>query len=131
MYPHERSLVEKYRDEPFAILGVNSDEDLDELKPVVPQVLVVELAEALGLCRILPDGRRWEPVVSAFRYAQAFHFGSYTMVVEPVADGQPGVQKVREQPVRIDPDHELEVAAVPAGRVGHRERPCPPGCRAG
>src|SRR5207342_162948 len=39
--------------------------------------------------------------------------------VEPVADGQPGVQKVREQPVRIDPDHELELAGVPAGRVGH------------
>jgi hypothetical protein len=28
MIPHERSLVEKYRDAPFVILGVNSDEDL-------------------------------------------------------------------------------------------------------
>jgi hypothetical protein len=27
MYPHERSLVEKYEDEPFAIVGVNSDKD--------------------------------------------------------------------------------------------------------
>ena len=25
MYPHERSLVEKFRDKPFALLGVNSD----------------------------------------------------------------------------------------------------------
>ena len=34
-----------------------------------------------------------------------------------------GVQEVREQPVRIDLDDELELAAVPAGGVGHRERP--------
>ena len=25
MYPHERSLVEKYQDKPFVILGINSD----------------------------------------------------------------------------------------------------------
>lgn len=31
MYPHERSLVEKLKDEPFAIIGVNSDEDLVKL----------------------------------------------------------------------------------------------------
>jgi hypothetical protein len=27
MYPHERSLVEKLKDKPFVILGVNSDRD--------------------------------------------------------------------------------------------------------
>lgn len=31
MYPHERSLVEKLKDEPFAIIGVNSDEDVVKL----------------------------------------------------------------------------------------------------
>lgn len=35
MYPHERSLVEKLKDEPFAIVGVNSDKDLEELAEVV------------------------------------------------------------------------------------------------
>lgn len=35
MYPHERSLVEKLKDEPFAIIGVNSDEDLDKLAEAV------------------------------------------------------------------------------------------------
>jgi len=35
MYPHERSLVEKHANEPFAIIGVNSDTDLDKLKPVL------------------------------------------------------------------------------------------------
>jgi len=31
MYPHERSLVKRLADEPFAIVGVNSDSDLEEL----------------------------------------------------------------------------------------------------
>lgn len=35
MYPHERSLVEKLKDEPFVIVGVNSDPDLEELAEVV------------------------------------------------------------------------------------------------
>ena len=33
MYPHERSLVKKLADEPFALIGVNSDPDLDKLRP--------------------------------------------------------------------------------------------------
>ena len=33
MYPHERSLVEKYSNAPFAIVGVNSDKDREKLKP--------------------------------------------------------------------------------------------------
>ena len=32
MYAHERSLVEKYKDQPFAIVGINSDRDRDKLK---------------------------------------------------------------------------------------------------
>lgn len=32
MYPHERSLVKKFRDKPFVLLGVNSDEDRAALK---------------------------------------------------------------------------------------------------
>jgi hypothetical protein len=35
MYPHERSLVKKLADKPFALVGVNSDRDLKELKPVL------------------------------------------------------------------------------------------------
>ncbi len=35
MYPHERSLVKKLADKPFALLGVNSDKDLAELKPIL------------------------------------------------------------------------------------------------
>ncbi len=32
MYPHERSLVRKMADKPFAIIGVNSDGDLDKIR---------------------------------------------------------------------------------------------------
>jgi hypothetical protein len=35
MYPHERSLVKRLADQPFALIGVNSDESLDGLKPVL------------------------------------------------------------------------------------------------
>ena len=33
MFPHERSLVARLKDEPFALIGVNSDENLADMKP--------------------------------------------------------------------------------------------------
>jgi len=35
MYPHERSLVEKLKNQPFAIVGVNSDSKREELREVL------------------------------------------------------------------------------------------------
>src|SRR5262245_28125815 len=35
MYPHERSLVKRLSDKPFAIVGVNSDEDRGALQDVL------------------------------------------------------------------------------------------------
>ena len=35
MYPHERSLVKKLADAPFALIGVNSDSNLDEIREIV------------------------------------------------------------------------------------------------
>jgi Thioredoxin-like len=35
MYPHERSLVEKFQGRPFAIVGINSDEDRENIKEVI------------------------------------------------------------------------------------------------
>lgn len=32
MYPHERSLVQKLADKPFALIGINSDTDRDRIK---------------------------------------------------------------------------------------------------
>ena len=34
MYPHERSLVKRLKDKPFALIGMNSDGDLDTLRQV-------------------------------------------------------------------------------------------------
>jgi hypothetical protein len=37
MYPHERSLVKRLKDEPFALIGVNSDSDREALKQVLKE----------------------------------------------------------------------------------------------
>lgn len=37
MYGHERSLVKELADEPFALVGVNSDDDLGTLRTVVKE----------------------------------------------------------------------------------------------
>ena len=37
MYPHERSLVKKLADYPFALIGVNSDRDLDKIREIVKE----------------------------------------------------------------------------------------------
>jgi|SRR6478736_4182364 len=35
MYPHERSLVKRLEGKPFALIGVNSDDDREQLKKVL------------------------------------------------------------------------------------------------
>ena len=35
MYPHERSLVARLKNKPFALLGINSDASREALKPVL------------------------------------------------------------------------------------------------
>jgi hypothetical protein len=35
MYPHERSLVKRLENRPFALIGINSDKDREELKPIL------------------------------------------------------------------------------------------------
>ena len=35
MYPHERSLVKRLADQPFALIGINSDRDREALKKVM------------------------------------------------------------------------------------------------
>jgi hypothetical protein len=37
MYPHERSLVKKLENEPFALIGVNSDGDLEKIRRTVKE----------------------------------------------------------------------------------------------
>lgn len=40
MYPHERSLVEKHKDQPFALIGVNSDRDLEKVMPALKEASI-------------------------------------------------------------------------------------------
>ena len=35
MYPHERSLVKRLSDKPFVLLGINSDEDREEIQKTI------------------------------------------------------------------------------------------------
>ncbi len=37
MYLHERSLVRQFVDKPFVLLGINSDDNRDEIKKVIQQ----------------------------------------------------------------------------------------------
>ena len=37
MYPHERSLVKRLADQPFALIGVNSDRDLKALQATLKE----------------------------------------------------------------------------------------------
>jgi hypothetical protein len=37
MYPHERSLVKQLADKPFALIGVNSDRDLEKIRETVKE----------------------------------------------------------------------------------------------
>ena len=58
MYPHERSLVTRHADEPFVLLGVNCDEELDTLRPVLARQ---------GICwRSWADGGTTGPIAAAW-----------------------------------------------------------------
>jgi len=37
MYPHERSLVKRLADQPFALIGINSDTDREKLKETMKE----------------------------------------------------------------------------------------------
>ena len=42
MYPHERSLVERYKDKPFALLGVNLESSRGRTREFVKEVMEEE-----------------------------------------------------------------------------------------
>src|SRR6184192_2705719 len=58
MYPHERSLVEKYANKPFVIFGINSDKDPEKLKK--------RMAEEKITWPVLIDGSTEGPVAKAW-----------------------------------------------------------------
>lgn len=62
MYPHERSLVKSQEGKPFALIGVNTDEDRDSLKSLVIDQLITWRSFADG--KGGPIARQWQ--VSTF-----------------------------------------------------------------
>ena len=59
MYPHERSLVEKLKDKPFVILGVNSDASRDLVKQVSEKEKLTWRSFWDGGSTDGPIARRW------------------------------------------------------------------------
>ena len=59
MYPHERSLVEKMKDRPFALLGVNSDEDLEKLRQRMEEEEITWRSWRNGGSTTGPISSRW------------------------------------------------------------------------
>jgi hypothetical protein len=59
MYPHERSLVEKFKDRPFVILGVNSDASRDLVNQVVKKEKLSKRSFWDGGSTDGPISRRW------------------------------------------------------------------------
>ena len=59
MYPHERSLVEKYRGRPFVIIGVNSDARRELVKDVTAKEKLAWRSFWDGGSTNGPIARRW------------------------------------------------------------------------
>ena len=59
MYPHERSLVKRLADEPFALIGVNSDEDREALKEVLKKEEITWRSFWNGGSTAGPISTRW------------------------------------------------------------------------
>ena len=60
MYPHERSLVEKYQGRPFAIVGVNSDDDREKLRHIVVKEKITWRSFWDGGSTYGPIAARWD-----------------------------------------------------------------------
>jgi len=59
MYPHERSLVKRLADKPFALLGINSDPNRKELKKVLKKEQITWRSWWDGGSPYGPIARKW------------------------------------------------------------------------
>jgi len=56
LYPHERSLAKIFKDNPFVIIGVNSDSDIDRLKSRIKKDKIPSFGTSDGMLRSFWDG---------------------------------------------------------------------------
>jgi hypothetical protein len=59
MYPHERSLVKRLADKPFALLGINSDPDKDKLKKAMEKEGITWRSWRNGGSTSGPISKKW------------------------------------------------------------------------
>ncbi len=59
MYPHERSLVKRLEGKPFALIGVNSDNNKDQLKEVLKKEKITWRSFWNGGSTNGPISREW------------------------------------------------------------------------
>ena len=59
MYPHERSLVEKHKNDPFTILGVNSEDSPDKLRAALKRETITWPSFFDGGSTSGPIATRW------------------------------------------------------------------------
>lgn len=107
MIPHERSLVEKFKARPFAIIGVNSDDNLDRAKP--------EIAKAGVTWRSFWNGPRGPqgPI------ARAWGVTSWPTIIVLDAQGRVRFRNLRGDALEHAIDTllaEIPAAAAPASR---------------
>jgi hypothetical protein len=60
MYPHERSLVKRLEGKPFALIGVNSDSDREQLKRVLVEQRITWRSFWNGGSPSGPISRQWQ-----------------------------------------------------------------------
>jgi hypothetical protein len=59
MYPHERSLVKRLADKPFALLGINSDDNREELKKAMEKEQITWRSWRNGGSTTGPIATKW------------------------------------------------------------------------
>jgi hypothetical protein len=59
MYPHERSLVKRLADKPFALIGINSDRDREELKKAMEKEQITWRSWWNGGSTTGPIAKKW------------------------------------------------------------------------
>ena len=58
MLPHERTLVQRLKDEPFALIGINSDGDADKVKKILSEQ-EINWRQAIDVSTSGPWATKW------------------------------------------------------------------------
>ena len=96
MYPHERSLVKRLADRPFALIGINSDADRDKLKKVMEEEQITWRSFWNG-----PQGTRG-PI------SEAWHVQGWPTIYVLDGDGVIRYREVRGEDMDRAVDHLLK-----------------------